>query len=502
MRLILHPRSLYLLGGVLILLVALFFIVRALTTDNGDGHVTGVVSVGTVSEIVSVSGLVEAENTAELSFPVSDVTASVSVSVGDTVSEGDVLATLVQDDLLAERADKVALLEIARADRDELIAGPRSEARDVSDVAVQNADTFLARTITEQNEKVESARRALLSSDLEVLPRFADNDNEPPTVSGTYTCTDTGTYFMDVSASNAKSGYSFRISNLETGTYPVSFQYPTPLGECGLSIQFANSSFQGNADWKLDVPNMSGASYTENQNAYNLALQTRENTIKSAEEALLEAEKAQTLENASPRDEALRRANASVAQREAQLRAIDVAIEERTLRAPFDGTVTEVDIVKGETAGTEPVVTLSGNNTFTLTARIPEIDIAKMTVGQSALVIFDALQNETIPATVSFVSPLATEIDGVAYFKAKLSFENPPSWLREGLNADIDIIVTEKEDALRIPKRFLIERENLFYVFVLEGKRMTEVPVRRGFVGNDGFVEIIGLTEGDVVVAP
>lgn len=501
MRIILNSRSFYILGAGILILLAILFLVKVLSSKNED-VVTSTVTRGDVIEIVSVSGVVESESTAKLTFPVTDIVSSVNVKVGDTVAADDVLVALAQNDLLADRQDASAALEIARANRDELIAGPRSEERDITDTTVKTAEAQLARTIEEENEKVENARRALNSIGLEALPERASNSDTAPTVTGTYICEEPGIYYLDIYQSSAKSGYSYRLSGLEVGIYNAYTESPTSMGACGLKIEFAENVSYGQSDWTIEVPNTNASTYSTNLNAYELAQVVRESNIEAAEEALEAALKEATLDNATPREEALRRANAEVNSAAAKLARVNAFIEERTLRAPFDGIITDVNMIKGESADSSKSITIVGDNTFDLAARIPEIDIAKLEVEQVADVIFDARSDEIVSSEISFISPLALEIDGVAYFEAKLMLPDPPAWLREGLNADIDIVVEQHNDVLRVPSRFVTTEEEMDYILVLENEEIIKKTIETGFVGNDGFVEVIGLNEGDVVVAP
>jgi hypothetical protein len=149
------------------------------------------------------------------------------------------------------------------------------------------------------------------------------------------------------------------------------------------------------------------------------------------------------------------------------------------------------------------VITIVSNDAFTITALVPEIDITKLSINQKAHIRFDAQENETLPATILFVSPLAREIDGVSYFEVILALDNPPDWIRSGLNADIDIVIETRENVLRIPRRFLVEENGSHTVLVPHGDAETRsVPISVEFEGNDGYVQVSGLNEGDTVVAP
>lgn len=480
---------------------AVFALVRVINGPEID-IVTTTVERGAVEELVSVSGVIEAENTAELAFPVSGIVESVLVYEGEHVEAGQNLAALERNSLLADRREALAALQIAEADRSELIAGPRNEERAITQTSVESAEENLVRVTREEQEKVDNARRKLLSSDLEAFPINKKVSNTAPTITGTYTCEDSGEYELEMFASNARSGYSYRLSGLESGTDTAYTSSASSLGACGLKIQFTAGSQFGTTDWRIPVPNPNGSAYTTNLNAYELAVEQRNNQIAEAEEALNLARQEQVLENAAPRSEALSRADAAVLQAQARLSSVDSALSDRVLKAPFAGTVTNVEILAGETVSTQAVITLLSESDFELTARIPEIDIAKVNAGQSARVTFDAQPEETLETEIKFVSPLATEIDGVAYFEAKLQFADTPVWLRSGLNADVDILVDSKNDTFRLPKRFVTTRDSRHFVLLEENGEVIEQEIGVGFSGNDGFIEVIGLKEGDLVIAP
>ncbi len=464
--------------------------------------VTETVTRGPVEHVIAVSGTVAAENTASLAFPMGGIVSDVSVHEGDIVTEGQTLATLEQAELQAERRDAVSALRIAEADRDELIAGPRTEARDVTHITTEIAEDALARTITDAERKIENARRTLYSDALEALPTEKNTQRTPPTVSGTYVCAEGGTYTLHLYPSSARSGYSYRLSGIESGTFTAYTGSPASLGTCGLSLQFAEDEVYGQSEWVISIPNTRSATYVTNLNAYTLAQTQGISDISAATHAAEAARQEGVLDNATPRAEEITRADAKVAQAAARLAQIDARIADRTLRAPFAGVINNIEAIKGETVTTLPIITVVASSTFEITVRVPEIDITKVRLGQDAHVIFDAQTNETVPATIAFISPLATMIDGVAYFEATLTFSNPPEWLRGGMNADVDIIVDRKEDVLRLPKRFVAYDNDIAHVLIPTSNTTTPKTISVGFVGNDGYVEIIGLSEGDTIVAP
>ncbi|MCB9816862.1 HlyD family efflux transporter periplasmic adaptor subunit [Candidatus Nomurabacteria bacterium] len=501
MQKLLHHRYTYVAAALLAIIVVITM-AHGASQRNKQEFITTSVERGTVQQLVSVSGVAEAEQTAELAFPVGGIVEEVLVDTGDVVEKGDIIAKIDARTLYADRQDAAAAVATAVANRDELLSGLTDSARDLVAENLATAKEALSTTKENEAQKIANAYQALLSSGLTVYSNDDTEDATPPTVSGTYTCNQEGSYTLEVFLSKSESGYSYRLSGIETGTYVISTEQPVPLGTCGLRIIFDADSIYNRSVWHIDIPNTKSSSYITNRNAYALAQTQAESAILLAEQAVAVAEADATNQNAPARSEAITRANAAVAQAQARLNRIDATIADRTLRAPFSGTITNIDILPGETVTTAPIVTLLADTAFEVTARIPEIDIGKLLVDQRASMVFDARSEETLGGTISFISPQATEIDGVAYYEAIIQFDEVPAWIRSGLNADIDIIITERTDTLRVPKRFVSQRDGVYEVLRLQNDTTASTTIEVLLEGNDGFVAITGLTEGDILLAP
>lgn len=474
-----------------------------LTRDTTPRYTTATVERGTVEQLVSVSGVAEALQQADLGFPIPGVIATISVQTGDSVAAGDTLATLRQADLQADRQAAAATLAQARATLAELVAGPTDTTRAAADETVTLKEAALATVRTEQAQAIRNAYRTLLSDGLAAVAVDPSEEAPAPTVSGTYTCDEPGTYELEVYTSDTRSGYSYHVRGLETGSFPVSTTQPAPLGACGLRIQFAADENYHRSEWRIDIPNPDAAVYTKNVNAYQTARTVASTSIRLAEQelALAVANAANTV--APARREAIAGATAAVEQAAAQLTRIDAQLTDRRLTAPFAGTIADVTAEPGETVSTAPIITMLTGEQFEVTARIPEIDIGKLAVGQTVRMTFDARPSEPLTGTIRFVSPQATIIDGVSYYEAIITPDTTPAWIRSGLNADIDIIIDAAADSLRIPRRFLIETDTGHAVQQLSphgGVSTTTVTLR--LAGNDGYAAITGLSPGATVVAP
>ncbi|MEK7585076.1 MAG: efflux RND transporter periplasmic adaptor subunit [Patescibacteria group bacterium] len=174
------------------------------------------------------------------------------------------------------------------------------------------------------------------------------------------------------------------------------------------------------------------------------------------------------------------------------------------LRAPFGGTVTSVEPEVGELiSASEAVVSMISFDELNLEANVPEADVAKIKVGDSARVTLDAYGgDEVFNATVQSIDPAAEVIDGVATYRTVLHFLTPNTKIKSGMTAEIDITGERRENVLAVPQRAVVNEIDRKFVHVRRGGVVVEQEVQTGFRGADGRVEITsGLTAGDEVVS-
>jgi HlyD family secretion protein len=465
--------------------------------------VTATVERGDVSETVSVSGFVEAKKQAELAFPTTGTITGVLVEEGSEVKKGEVLATIAATQLVAERAEAVAALTSAKASYGQTVVGPRTEVVALANTNLINAEENLSRVTVEENRKVENARIALLSTGLTAAAVDIEEESRAPQVSGNYTCNAEGTYRISVYSSGGSSGFSYNYSGLESGTASVGIDQPAPLGNCGLFLLFTAGDRYNQTEWEITVPNTRSATYTSLKNTLALTTTQAQNAIDGARSSLARVTNETSLSTAPARREEVTSALANVTQAEARVAAIDARLADRSIVAPFDGIITEVSITVGESASQSPVISILNRDSFTLKARVPEIDITKISTEQKVTAVFDAQSSDTLTGKIIYVSPVATLIDGVAYFETTMELSETPLWMRAGLNADIDIITDSKENVLRLPKRFVTTLpDGTSVVQTPQGKTTATTTIEVIFTGNDSFVGINGLPEGTTVVAP
>lgn len=218
----------------------------------------------------------------------------------------------------------------------------------------------------------------------------------------------------------------------------------------------------------------------------------------------------------------LKSAQASLALKKAPPRAVDIAslralvldaetayaqaverLNDARITAPVAGTVADILPSLGEQLGAgQVVVQLVAAEGYTVEALIPEADIAKVKVGQSATMTLDAFGDDVVfQGMVVAENPDETKVQDAIYYKTSLQLMAEGRDVKPGMTANVTILTGEAKEALIIPTRAVREREGKRYVRVLKQGQTEEREVRLGLRGDEGRMEILsGVEVGEEVV--
>ena len=203
-------------------------------------------------------------------------------------------------------------------------------------------------------------------------------------------------------------------------------------------------------------------------------------------------------------DRSLRVAEAQLRQAELNVALARARLDHAKLTAVFDGTVAEVNIVAGQnaTAGLQPAIVLADLTSFHIDVGVDEIDVGKLSGGQTAQLSVDALPGVPIRGSVERIAPTARESAGVVSYNVTVAIDPTDAPIRAGMSAIVEIITEVRDNALVIPNRFIrIDRvTGRAYVTVKRGDQTEEVEIITG-LRNDAESEVLqGLSEGDTLV--
>mgnify|MGYP001559205225 CR=1 FL=1 len=194
----------------------------------------------------------------------------------------------------------------------------------------------------------------------------------------------------------------------------------------------------------------------------------------------------------------------------AQVRDAEVAwaqamdrLHDARLMAPTDGIVMDILPAIGEQVAMHAtVMKMIGHETFKVEGLVPEADIVKVRVGQTATLTLDAFgDQETFIGTVLSEDPDQTKVQDAIYYKVRIGLDVRDKAVKPGMTANVTIQTDERKSALIIPARSLRQQDTTYSVRVLEGTVPRDVTVEIGLRGDEGRVEVrSGLTESQMVI--
>lgn len=180
---------------------------------------------------------------------------------------------------------------------------------------------------------------------------------------------------------------------------------------------------------------------------------------------------------------------------ENSLRAREREKAKMTITAPADGVVTTVFARVGDLiGGNSPIATLIAT-TRTVEAKLSEENFAAVKVGQRASVRFLTYGSDQYNATITKILPSADS--QTQRYTVYLDVVLPEGrTLVPGLTGEVSIIISERANAIIIPRRALIGD----YLYVLEGSTVARRQVQKGYESLNQVEIVKGLEVDEQVI--
>jgi len=232
----------------------------------------------------------------------------------------------------------------------------------------------------------------------------------------------------------------------------------------------------------------------------------------------------------------------AVDQASAGVRDARSSLGKTTIFAPMSGRVTRLNVENGETAimGTlnkdaATLLTIADMSVLETKVKVDETDVARIAVGDSAVIQIDAFPDTTFIGRVTKISNSAVKAaasggsttDQAVDYEVTIQLVNTPSETRPDFSATAKIITDTRRNALSIPIIALTVRENealatadtavglgkpkpkkevgkkdVEGVFVVgTDNKVTFRAVKVGIAGEKHFEVLSGLKKGDKIVA-
>jgi HlyD family secretion protein len=174
--------------------------------------------------------------------------------------------------------------------------------------------------------------------------------------------------------------------------------------------------------------------------------------------------------------------------------------------SPITGTVLDIPVKQGapvqESGGYAvgtTVATIADMNSLIFEGEIDEAQIDSLKKGMEANIKLAAIDDKTIPGTLTFLSPRGNNSSGAVKFKLRITFKPPEDlFLRAGYSASAEIILKRAENSICVKERDLRMEDGRYYAEIENGRqKFTKTEVTVGI--SDGLYTEVksGLAEGD-----
>jgi HlyD family secretion protein len=264
--------------------------------------------------------------------------------------------------------------------------------------------------------------------------------------------------------------------------------------------------------------------------------------IKKANAQLISDEQLEQLKTQAEVQQALQgAATHQVEQSAAQLNDAKSSLAKTTILAPMSGRVTRLAVEQGETAvpGTfnkdaATLLTIADMSVLETKVKVDETDVARIEVGDSAIVQIDAFPDTTFLGRVTKISNSSVKAtaasgsaDQAVDYEVTIQLLNPPKDTRPDFSATAKVVTDARTQALSIPIIALTVRENeklenadtaaialgrttnakqvgkkdVEGVFVVgTDNKVSFRPVKVGIAGEKYFEVLTGLKDGEKIV--
>ncbi len=462
-------------------------------TGNAEEVQTATVSKGSISTVVSGSGNLADEDVEELTFHGGVEIDEILVEAGDTVVEGQLLATVNMSTVLSAMADVQGQLndlddEIGEASGDELDDTVNST------LAGRVMKIYAAAGDDVSTVMYENGALALISLDGYMAVQV---ETAALTAGDTVTVTDSaGTVFTGTVEQVSGSCAVILISDEKSvygDTVSVTDSEGASVGSGELYIH-EEMRITGIAGTVRSVQIKENQKIQKNRTLFTL----RDTSFSANYTSLLEERK----------------------DLEEQLQQLVRIYQDGAVLAPMSGTVSTIgeessststnQMAYGSISGTgtntaaqeQTLLSICPGTKMTVSISVDETDILSLAVGQTATVSVDALNDETVTGTVTKINTTATSSGGVTVYTVTVTF-NKTERMLSGMSASVAIVIEGVENALLIPSDALTQTSSTSYVYTSYDAETGElggmVEVTTG-LNNGSYVEITGgLSENDTV---
>lgn len=471
---------------------------------------------GTLTSVISGSGQVSSTDQADAETEVSGTITYVNVSLGQKVSQGQVIAYIDSSDAQRSVSNAELSLENANISYEKALKQSQDQAAgsSLSDLnrAYEDAYSSLAKVMVDTPDIIEDMNNIFYLKDNS--PYFNDDFLR---VHGNQTTIDYK-YEAGVTFDKVVNDYEdlFRAyrgvsSKSEEKLIPVLSEAKDLLERLhGATLETYNTLDYLKARLPADeVP----SELTRDKNTLSADLNTLDSRIDALSSALTDIEDAKGSSTEATLD--LKTAQLKVSEAEDALKEAREDLAHHTIVSPFAGTIAVLPVKARDKVSSGATIATLVTEQKVAELSLNEVDAAKVKLGQEAALTLDALEDVTLKGSVIETDLIGSVSQGVVSYKVKIGFDSKDERIKPGMTINADITTSNKENVILVPLAAVETAGNKSFIQIAPGDAansrapggvaLTTLPTRREVTtgeSNDEFIEILsGLEEGETYVA-
>ncbi|MCL6751849.1 efflux RND transporter periplasmic adaptor subunit [Nostoc sp. CCCryo 231-06] len=444
-------------GGVLVVGTTTYTLVNQGTNKEDIAQLTVPVAAKNVTLRITASGKVVPVQSVNISPKNPGVLSQLYVEQGDRVQQGQILARMDSAGIEAQRSQYRANLAQSQAQLAQAVAGSRPQ-------------------------EIAQARARLAQAQAQLAQ--AQAGNRPQEIAQSQS---------QVDAAQAKVNY--------TNEQVKRYQYLYKEGAEKKQL----------LDQAISEDKSARANLEEAKKRLSLVQSgTRTEEIAQRQAAVNEARAALVLLEDGTRSEEIVQRQAAVASAEAQLKGVQVQLDETIIRAPLSGIVTQkyanvgAFVTPTTSASTSASATSSSivavARGLEILAQVPEADLGRIKPGQQVEIVADAYPDQVFKGNVRLIAPEAVVEQGVTSFQVRIALNTGTDKLRSGLNVDLTFLGDRVNNALVLPTVSIVTEKGQTGVLVPDAKnkpQFREVTIGAQIQNQTQILD--GVKEGDRV---
>ena len=168
--------------------------------------------------------------------------------------------------------------------------------------------------------------------------------------------------------------------------------------------------------------------------------------------------------------ENLAQAKSTLVRTEVAYENAKIALDDTVVRSPISGTIISRPVEVGQVissptsavGGGTLLMTMADLSKVRVRALVDEIDVGKISIGQSVSIKVAAFRDKEFFGVVSKIEPLARIEQNVTTFPVLIDINNDENLLLLGMNTDVVIEILNKEVSISVPSMTLRTRKDIY----------------------------------------